>query len=140
MKSPTASEPWPVAKKWHAHMKQRQRENRERSVPAENWMADMLARYLPHVKWTRQATWGFRVYDFWCSKRGIAIEVDGATHDADREIVRDQLDWHRSGILVLRVKNYDDNGAIEAIDQVARNTSWNQRRAKLGKERIRGAD
>lgn len=25
-------------------------------------------------KWTRQAIWGIRLYDFWNSKKGIAIE------------------------------------------------------------------
>ena len=28
-------------------------------------------------RWSRQAIWGKRIFDFWCATLGIAVEVDG---------------------------------------------------------------
>jgi very-short-patch-repair endonuclease len=83
--------PWPVRKEHSDHMRKRRRQNLSSALknPNENAMADLLA--TTGYVWSRQATWGFRVFDFWCHKLGCAVEVDGIQHD--------------SGIVVLRAWN-----------------------------------
>jgi hypothetical protein len=62
---------WPNTKKEHLWLKERQKENYARCVnnKSENWMLEKLKK--TGLKWTRQAIWGFRMFDFWSAKLGI---------------------------------------------------------------------
>lgn len=91
------------------------------------------------LKWTRQAQWGFRLFDFWCSWIGVAVEVDGATHDAEIDAERDLLDWNRSAIVVVRVLNWNEDDAKAALIAIGQYPSWNIRRAQMGKAPVKGA-
>lgn len=135
-KTKTSDQPWTVRKEHHDHMAKRQNQNRARNIPAEEWMAAKLA--TTPWKWTRQARWGFRLYDFWCHQLGIAIEVDGPEHVAGVDQVKDQLDWNRSAILVFRVSAFKEADAVEVLDLLARHSSWNDRRKDQGKSLIAG--
>lgn len=64
-------------------MKDRQIHNRKICIdnPNENWAAEQLK--ATGLKWTRQAQWGYRLFDFWNALKGIVVEVDGLSHKQD---------------------------------------------------------
>lgn len=123
---------WPVNREQHAYMKRRQMMNLERATKNQNerWMHDKLM--TTSLKWTPQAQWGYRLYDFWNHKKGIAIEVDGAGHDISWDKFRDEYNYQRSGILVLHVRNGKEEDAEKALEAIAKAKTWNERRESLG--------
>ena len=131
---------WPTNKEKHAYMKMRQQQNidESRDNPNEKWMLSHLA--TTGYKWRRQAQWGYRLFDFWCAKLGIAVEVDGKTHDPEYDAVRDRYNYSCSGILVLRVRNRNESDAQKALETIRTAESWNYRRSKLGLKPIKGMD
>lgn len=131
---------WPTDKQQHAHMKARQAQNLElaKRNPNENWLRDKLK--ATGYKWTRQATWGFRIFDFWNARLGIAIEVDGPEHDAVKDAESDERHYATSGIRVLRVRNRNEADADHVLRLIKFADSWNERRLRLGLKPIRGGD
>ena len=118
-------------------MKKRQEENKRRHVPAEHWLAEQLRISQEQhggfkLKWTRQARWGYRIFDFWNAHLGIAIEVDGDTHDPEYDQARDKRNYERSGIIVLRVKNFNQKDLAHAIFEIEMAKPWKQRRKEMG--------
>jgi very-short-patch-repair endonuclease len=93
-------------------------------------MAAILAK--TGKKWTRQAMWGYRIFDFWCAELGLVVEVDGATHKIEYDNYRDEYNYRRSGIVVLRVPNFCEESAKLALDVIASAETWKERRLKLG--------
>ena len=88
-----------------------------------------------HMK-KRQARWGTRIYDFWNHSKGIAVEVDGMTHDKEYDDRHDNYNLKRSGILVLRVPNYDETVAEEVLKRIGTACTWNERRALYDRKPI----
>lgn len=123
---------WPTNKEQAAHMKMRQKQNLliAKTNKAENWMKEQLEK--TSYKWTRQSIWGIRLFDFWCHKLGVAIEVDGAEHNKKRDWGKDMIDFQVSGIIVLRVKNFNQVDADQALEKIKHMETWNERRIKLG--------
>lgn len=123
---------WPVAKEDAAHMKMRQVQNKVQSKnnKAELWMADRLK--ASGYKWTRQAQWGYRVFDFWNSVLGVAIEVDGWSHNEqqDWDAFRDDECFRFSDVLVLRVRNFNEEDAKQALRVIERMPDWKTRRIR----------
>lgn len=122
---------WPTNKEQHAYMKIQQEQNLVacKTVAAERWMADLLK--TTGYKWKRQRQWGYRLFDFFNSKLGIAVEVDGPTHDKEYDSVRDRYNYQTSGILVLRVRNFNEDDAARALSEIATAATWNERREML---------
>lgn len=122
---------WPVTKEQSDYMRERQEQNRARNVKAEDWF---LKEYLDpaQIHMTRQAAWGYRLFDFWNHSKGVAIEIDGPTHDPKYDEYRDRYNFLRSGIIVLRVKNYDASEATSAIEKFRAECTWHQRRKAMG--------
>lgn len=127
--------PW--KKEHHAHMKMRQRQNLVncKKSDAEQWMLAKLKK--TGHKWKRQAQWGWRLFDFWNYKLGIAVEVDGPEHDKALDAERDMDNWEVSRILVIRVRNFNEADAKAAIEKIANAETWNDRRAAAGLKLIR---
>jgi very-short-patch-repair endonuclease len=125
---------WITTSKKHAYMAHRQEQNKNKSRYNlnENWMADKLKS--TSYKWTRQAVWGFRMFDFWCSTVGVAVEVDGIEHKKDYDAYRDEYNFRRSGIVVLRVRNMNEEDAKVAIDTIDKIGDWKERRKNMGLE------
>jgi len=123
---------WPTTKEESEHMRMRQIQNKivSKFNSAENLVFDYLK--TTDYKWTRQAIWGVRLFDFWCGKLGIAIEVDGEEHDSKRDFGRDRVDFKVSGIVVIRVRNYNIDDIKKALLKVKSSENWNERRASLG--------
>lgn len=83
------------------------------------------------LKWTRQAYWGFRLFDFWCHRLGVAVEVDGPEHIRERDEERDQYNFHRSGIIVIRVRNFSEPDAAACLREISKTGPWAERRAAM---------
>ena len=133
----------PTNKEQHLYLKIRKEENYKRSVcnKAENIACSILK--TSKFKCTRQAVWGYRIFDFWCHKLGVAIEVDGSSHDNKKEydLFRDNRVMEKSGIIVYRVKNYDVDGLRTIMTKIDQSKeSWNDRRKNIGKKPIFNAD
>lgn len=122
----------PVDKETHAYMKERQKQNIVscKKSKAEDWMKDKLAE--TGLKWRRQAEWGYRLFDFWNHKLGIAVEVDGKEHNKEYDSYRDKYNYERSGIIVLRVRNFNEDDAITALSVIGKTEDWLERRKKMG--------
>jgi very-short-patch-repair endonuclease len=112
-------------------MRVRQRQNLQRRSKAELWMAEHLSK--TGVKWTRQAIWGRRIFDFWSHDLGIAIEVDGPEHKKKVDDYKDAYNLHRSGVIVIRVKNFNEDDAQMALEKILNcKENWKARRKRLG--------
>jgi len=94
--------------------------------PNELWMKAKLD--TTGLQWTRQAQWGWRLFDFWCHELGIAVEVDGPEHDQAKDAKRDAYNLKRSGILVLRVRNQNEGDAAKALADIQAACTWQERR------------
>lgn len=98
--------------------------------PNENWLAEKLVD--TKVSWSRQATWGCRIYDFWSHELGIAVETDGPEHNKRYDAMRDEYNYRRSGIVVLRLRNKNDADLATVLEKIASAMTWEERREKLG--------
>jgi very-short-patch-repair endonuclease len=58
-------------------------------------------------KFCRQEVIGFRIVDFFCPAKGLAVEIDGDTHDLDRDLARDRRLLREFGFRVVRFTNED---------------------------------
>lgn len=118
-------------------MLMRQKQNRVlcKNSKAESWMFEKLRD--TDYKWTRQARWGIRLFDFWNHQLGIAIEVDGKEHNVYRDRKKDEIDYKVSGITVYRVRNFCEEDANHALIMITRSESWNERRQKMGLKQIK---
>lgn len=123
---------WPTNKEEHAYMKGRKEENKAKSArnKAENWMAEKLEE--TEYKWSMQTQWGYRVFDFWNHYLGIAIEVDGDSHDPEYDRVRDEYNLKKSAIKVIRVRNFNEEDAKAALKEISISECWNDRRRNAG--------
>jgi very-short-patch-repair endonuclease len=128
---------FPTKKEESDYMRMRQDQNlaRARSLKSENWFFEGYLASLPterRFKFTRQASWGYRLFDFWFHDRGAAVEIDGPEHNAARDAYRDKYNFLRSGIIVLRVRNFNDDDAVRAVENLQRECAWQERRAAMG--------
>lgn len=113
----------------HKYLKDLRAINLARVVPAEEWAWKAICK--TKGQWTRQAVWGCRIFDFFSIKRGIAVEIDGATHNATYDAIRDKYNYIRSGILVLRVRNWNEADLAIAIAEINRGETRKERKKRV---------
>jgi len=115
----------------HAYMRGRKAQNLARAIhnQNENWFWIKLS--ATGRKWTRQAQWGYRIFDFWCHDLGVAVEVDGPEHRKSWGAHRDEYNLRRSGILVLRVRNGNEEDAAAALQAISTAETWTARKERL---------
>ncbi len=118
---------WPTNQAQHAYMKMRQVQNRGKRNANEEWVAAELG-----VGWTRQAIWGYRIFDFWNDTLGVAIEVDGSSHDREWDAASDARHAKRSAIIVFRIPNGDQDALDAVLEQLKTIEPWLERRRKRG--------
>jgi very-short-patch-repair endonuclease len=123
---------WTTDSASHDYMRGRQMQNLAMAVvnPNENWMRAKLDS--TGLKWRRQAQWGYRLFDFWCGHLGCAVEVDGPEHDVRYDEHRDEYNFRRSGIVVIRVRNRNEDDASRALLIISRLTPLADRKIALG--------
>ncbi|MGB7654956.1 MAG: endonuclease domain-containing protein, partial [Novosphingobium sp.] len=66
-------------------------------------------------KFRRQVQIGWRIVDFFCPAKGLVIEIDGDTHDAERDLLSDFRLERETGFRVVRFANPD---VMENLDGV----------------------
>ena len=112
-------------------MRARKAQNMARAInnSNENWMLECLEK--TGHRWTRQAQRGFRLFDFWSHELGIAIEVDGPEHRADYDSYRDEYNYRRSGVVVIRVRNKNEEDAARALKIIGLSGTWDARKAAI---------
>lgn len=101
-------------------MRERARELRNNPTPFEKklWRALRGSR-LAGFKFKRQTVIDRRIVDFFCPGKGLAIEIDGETHDVERDRKRDDA-LKRKGLCVLRFTNREVTSNIEGVlDKIA---------------------
>lgn len=122
---------WPVTSEDASYLAEIQRKNQTKCKfnSNENWAESYLTS--TGYKWSRQALWGYRLYDFWSHELGCAVEIDGPEHDKDYDSYRDEYNFRRSGIVVLRVRNLNEMDMENALRLIKLVGSWKDRRAAL---------
>jgi very-short-patch-repair endonuclease len=128
---------FPTKKEESEYMRERKAQNRARIpwLKAERWFLETYLANLsaePRNKFSRQASWGYRLFDFWFHDRGVVIEVDGPEHNKGYDAYRDKYNFLRSGIIVLRVRNFNAPDAERAIGELSKECSWEDRRRAMG--------
>lgn len=98
--------------------------------PNELWLFAILKS--SGLKWSRQRVWGYRIFDFWCHHLGCAVECDGPEHDPDYDSYRDEYNLRRSGIIVLHVRNKNEDDAKLSLEFISKLETWSERRDKMG--------
>ncbi len=102
------------------------------------WMALRDSR-LSGCKFRRQDVIGRRIVDFFCPARGLVIEVDGHTHDAEDDEKRDARMLRDFGFATLRFTNADVmgnlDGCLTRLQSVLDRTPERWKGRKAGKAR-----
>ena len=115
-------------------LKKLKKDNLRKRSPAENEANKIIKTY--GFKYTRQAIWHTRLFDFWFGIKGVAIEIDGGTHNNPGQKLKDKISdkhfYNISGIIVIRVKDYDLDGIRKIMDRLQFADSWQDRRKKMG--------
>lgn len=127
---------WPTNKKESDYMKMRQGQNVIKSKKNENeqWF-ELKLKNCKH-RFSKQKRWGYRIFDFWCHELGLAVEIDGPEHNIVLDNEKDQIEFKRSRIIVLRVRNLNETDAYRALKYISYSESWNERRLAAGMKPI----
>jgi very-short-patch-repair endonuclease len=80
---------------------------REPTEPERRLWRHLRASQLGGHKFRRQAVIGDRIVDFFCPAKGLIVEIDGDTHDGERDAVRDTTLHAATSFHVLRFSNKD---------------------------------
>ena len=103
------------------HMFKRARQLRRDATPEEAILWTELRRTSLGIPIRRQHPLGTVVVDFYCPRAKVAIELDGAHHDASADADRDRALRSR-GIVVLRFENFrvrqNLSGVVTAIREL----------------------
>ncbi len=93
------------------------REHRKEPTPAEDqlWMALRDGR-LGGMNFRRQHPVGPFILDFYCPKKKLCIEVDGAVHDGQREL--DEARTEALGTLKIRVIRFRNEEVLHELPSV----------------------
>jgi len=97
------------------HLLQRAKRLRQSSTPFEVKLWRHLSRaQLGGFKFRRQHVIGNCIVDFFCPQKSLIVEIDGATHNADADRVRDEINEHR-GYVTVRFSNAEVGGNLEGV-------------------------
>ena len=103
------------------HMFNRARQLRRNATPEESILWAQLRRTRLGIPIRRQHPLGVVVVDFYCPRAKVAIELDGAHHNATADAERDRM-LSRRGIVVLRFENFHVHqnlpGVVTAIREL----------------------
>ena len=116
---------------------------RQEPTPYEEavWRA-VSAQKLGGFKFRRQAVVRDYIVDFYCPEAALVVEIDGATHDARRDALRDAVLAAR-GLLVLRFANRqvaDDLDSVLAVILVAARERGVRGHKAIGDVRVLGVE
>ena len=78
------------------------------------WMELRASRFYG-FKFRRQAVIGGRIVDFFCPTKGLVIEIDGVTHDAEIDAKRDRTMSRATGYRIVRFTNEDVMRSFDGV-------------------------
>ena len=87
---------------------------REPTEPEKRLWRHLSNSKLGGYKFRRQTVIGPYICDFSCSYNGLIVELDGHTHDAALDAIRDKY-LRSSGYIVLRFSNADVMADMESV-------------------------
>jgi very-short-patch-repair endonuclease len=97
------------------HLLGRARRLRSNLTPFEaKFWAHVSRSQLGGYKFRRQQVIGNCIADFFCPQKGLIVEIDGDTHDSNRDFARDRMNLHR-GFSTLRFSNQEVGKNIEGV-------------------------
>ena len=101
--------------KQDAHLLDRARRLRQNFTPFEAKLWARLSRsQLDGYKFRRQHVIGNCIVDFFCPQKGLIVEVDGDTHNCEKDAVRDRSNAAR-GFTTIRFTNSDVGSNVEGV-------------------------
>jgi very-short-patch-repair endonuclease len=83
--------------------------------PEKRLWSALRARQFFEYKFRRQDVIGFRIVDLFCPARGLAVEIDGDTHEHERDLARDQRMLREFGFRVVRFTNEDVMRNVDGV-------------------------
>ena len=90
---------------------------RQEMTPAEAALwAKLRDRQIADAKFRRQQVIAGFIADFYCHEAALAVEVDGATHEAQHDAERDAV-FAAKGITTLRFTNQEVQHNMESVLQ-----------------------
>lgn len=108
---------WSVSARLNATLKQRAKDMRNNpTAPEKRLWWHLSASKLDGHKFRRQAVIGPYIADFLCPQKKLVVEVDGETHDLDKDAQRD-ADLRAAGYTVFRVTYEDVLKYMDAVLQ-----------------------
>lgn len=95
------------------------RKLRSEMTHAENklWLR-LRSKQFQNLKFRRQHGIGPYVVDFYCSAKGLVIEVDGDVHAEEDQVMKDRKREHYLKGLGLQIVRYVNNDILTNIDDV----------------------
>ena len=97
----------------------RAREMRKAPTISEGILWEHVRRGRLGVRFRRQHPWPPFILDFYAASVKLAVEIDGAVHDARRDAARD-AELARGGVRVLRVEAWMVERHISVVLEVIR--------------------
>lgn len=105
---------------YNPDLKDKARDLRKNSTAAEKKLWQEFLKNHKY-KFTRQKPIDNYIVDFYCSKLGLVIEIDGTTHLEDKDILYDKRrtnDLTKYGLMILRFWNDDILDGIHVVAEV----------------------
>ena len=94
------------------------RARKMRSEPTEPerrlWMA-LRDSCLGNHKFRRQTVIEHRIVDFFCPSKGLIVEIDGETHDREKDVIKDANLENRIGFHTIRFTNHEVMTNLEGV-------------------------
>lgn len=99
-------------------LKKRRMELRTASTPQEKLVWSRLRMGKVGFKFRRQFSIGWYIADFYCPKKKLVVEIDGAHHTRNKEYDNERTDYlTMHGITVLRFWDKEVNGGVDEVIQ-----------------------
>jgi very-short-patch-repair endonuclease len=96
------------------HLIDRASRLRNEPTPFETRLWQRLRSSRLGYKFRRQHVIGNCIVDFFCPAKALIVEVDGDTHDAAKDAVRDAVNGHR-GYSTIRFTNADVGKNLDGV-------------------------
>jgi very-short-patch-repair endonuclease len=90
---------------------------RSETLAEKRLWQELRDRRLDGCKFVRQTTVGPYIADFLCRESKLIVEVDGATHSSDADILSDKRRTAHLGRLGYKVIRLQNSEVLQAIDQ-----------------------
>jgi very-short-patch-repair endonuclease len=111
---------WGLSQQQIDWLHERAREMRRNPTePEKRLWRNLSNSQLEGLKFRRQEVIGPFIADFMCPARALIVEVDGDTHDAGKDRLRDD-ELAQFGFLVVRVTNLEVMSNIDGVLEVIR--------------------